>query len=69
MSGGGRGIGFALALDFATRYGARVIVTGRAPLPDPEDPVLALERPLAAYRADRLRAGAANWQLVTMRAE
>ena len=70
MSGGGRGIGFALALDFATRYGARVIVTGRAPLPDPQDPVLALdEAGFAAYRADRLRAGAANRQLVTVRAE
>ena len=53
MSGGGRGIGFALALDFATRYGARVIVTGRAPLPDPQDPELTLdEAGFAAYRAD-----------------
>lgn len=70
MSGGGRGIGFALALDFATRYGARVIVTGRALLPDPQDPVLTLdEAGFAAYRADRLRAGAANRQLVTVRAE
>ncbi|QXJ23391.1 KR domain-containing protein [Actinomadura graeca] len=34
VSGGGRGIGMALARAMAAEFGMRVVVTGRAPLPD-----------------------------------
>ncbi|MFF7261156.1 KR domain-containing protein [Streptomyces sp. NPDC008159] len=38
LSGGGRGIGWRLAWTLAARHGCAVVVTGRAPLPGPDDP-------------------------------
>ena len=56
LSGGGRGIGFELALDLAGSLGVRVVVTGRGPEPDPNDEILALtEEGFARYRTERLR--------------
>lgn len=56
LSGGGRGIGFELALDLAAGLGVRVVVTGRGPEPDPNDEILALtEEGFARYRTERLR--------------
>ncbi|MET8096362.1 SDR family NAD(P)-dependent oxidoreductase [Streptomyces sp. NPDC005236] len=43
LSGGGRGIGWRLALTLAARHGCRVVVTGRSPLPGPDDPSRALD--------------------------
>ncbi|HWM03175.1 MAG TPA: SDR family NAD(P)-dependent oxidoreductase [Actinophytocola sp.] len=37
VSGGARGVGFALAEGLAERYGCHVVVTGRRPLPTGED--------------------------------
>ncbi|WP_167476943.1 SDR family NAD(P)-dependent oxidoreductase [Nocardia arthritidis] len=42
MSGGGRGIGFELAKTLCRAHGCRVIVSGRGPVPDPDDPVNSL---------------------------
>ena len=61
MSGGGRGIGFALALDLATTHGCRVFVTGRGQGPDTSDPVIDLsEADFREYRDRLLRAAAAE---------
>ncbi|MEU2283742.1 SDR family NAD(P)-dependent oxidoreductase [Streptomyces sp. NPDC013178] len=38
LSGGARGIGWRLARTLAARHGCRVVVTGRTPLPGPDDP-------------------------------
>jgi NAD(P)-dependent dehydrogenase (short-subunit alcohol dehydrogenase family) len=38
VSGGGRGIGWLLARDLARGHGARVVVTGREPLPSEDEP-------------------------------
>ncbi|MGX1273263.1 SDR family NAD(P)-dependent oxidoreductase [Streptomyces phaeoluteigriseus] len=43
LSGGGRGIGWRLARTLAARHGCRVVVTGRGPLPGPDDPSRALD--------------------------
>jgi NAD(P)-dependent dehydrogenase (short-subunit alcohol dehydrogenase family) len=43
ISGGSRGIGFALAKGLADEFGCRVVVTGRSPLPGPSEPWLALD--------------------------
>ena len=43
LSGGARGIGFQLAASLASAHGCRVIVTGRRPLPDPQEPWLAMD--------------------------
>ena len=56
LSGGGRGIGFELALDLAVGLGVRVVVTGRGPAPDEHDEILALtDEGFARYRTERLR--------------
>lgn len=56
ISGGARGIGFALAKALAGNFGARVIVTGRSTLPASTEPWLALdEAAFKAYQFDRLR--------------
>ncbi|WP_333741007.1 KR domain-containing protein [Streptomyces sp. IBSBF 2806] len=43
LSGGGRGIGWRLARTLAARHGCRVVVTGRGPLPGPDDPSRVLD--------------------------
>jgi NAD(P)-dependent dehydrogenase (short-subunit alcohol dehydrogenase family) len=48
ISGGSRGIGFALAQGLADEFGCRVVVTGRSPLPSPREPWLGLDE--AAYK-------------------
>jgi NAD(P)-dependent dehydrogenase (short-subunit alcohol dehydrogenase family) len=45
ISGGGRGIGLALAKSLARNFNCRVIVTGRHPLPSPDEPWLKLSEP------------------------
>ncbi|MBM0276002.1 KR domain-containing protein [Micromonospora tarensis] len=40
LTGGGRGIGFEIALDLAQRFGCRVMVSGRTALPDAHLPWL-----------------------------
>ena len=42
ISGGSRGIGFALARGLASEFGCRVVVTGRSPLPAADEPWLGL---------------------------
>lgn len=71
LSGGGRGIGFALARGLAAEFGCRVLVSGRAPLPDPAgQPAVAwpAER-FRRYRDDTLVAAAAERLLPQARAE
>jgi NAD(P)-dependent dehydrogenase (short-subunit alcohol dehydrogenase family) len=48
ISGGSRGIGFALARGLASEFGCRVVVTGRSPLPAAGEPWLGLDE--AAYK-------------------
>jgi NAD(P)-dependent dehydrogenase (short-subunit alcohol dehydrogenase family) len=43
VSGGSRGIGFALARGLASEFGCRLVVTGRSPLPTTDEPWLALD--------------------------
>lgn len=43
LSGGARGIGFQLAVSLARAHGCHVVVTGRRPLPDPQEPWLAMD--------------------------
>src|SRR5439155_2009281 len=43
ISGGSRGIGFALARGLAEEFGCRIVVTGRSSLPSGDEPGLALE--------------------------
>ena len=43
VSGGGRGIGYAAATALAAEHGCRVVVTGRHPLPGPDDGWRALD--------------------------
>ncbi|MFI0895724.1 SDR family NAD(P)-dependent oxidoreductase [Streptomyces sp. NPDC020983] len=70
MSGGGRGIGFALARALAADPGVRVIVSGRSPLPDADrTPEVALsEEEFRAHRDARLRTAAAEHRLPAARA-
>ncbi|WP_043183221.1 SDR family NAD(P)-dependent oxidoreductase [Streptomyces sp. NRRL F-5123] len=70
MSGGGRGIGFALARALAADFGVRVIVSGRSALPDERrTPEVALSAAdFRAYRDDRLRAAATARALPATRA-
>jgi NAD(P)-dependent dehydrogenase (short-subunit alcohol dehydrogenase family) len=56
VSGGSRGIGFALAKSLAQRCGCRVVVTGRSPLPDGTEPWARMDATdFRAYRAEFLR--------------
>ncbi len=56
ISGGARGIGFALAKALAGNFGARVIVTGRSRLPEGSESWLTLdEAAFKAYQFERLR--------------
>jgi NAD(P)-dependent dehydrogenase (short-subunit alcohol dehydrogenase family) len=59
ISGGARGIGFALAKALAGNFGARVIVTGRSRLPQGTEPWLTMdEAAFRAYQFERLREAA-----------
>lgn len=69
MSGGGRGIGFALARRLAATYRCRVIVSGRRPLPDPDDAVnLLSEQEFREYRHRMLIEAAQRHTLAEARA-
>jgi NAD(P)-dependent dehydrogenase (short-subunit alcohol dehydrogenase family) len=70
MSGGGRGIGFALALDLATQHGCRVVVTGRGPAPDATNPVIAMsEQDFREHRDRVLRRAAQERRVPAARAQ
>ncbi|MFB6888373.1 KR domain-containing protein [Kitasatospora sp. NPDC056327] len=71
MSGGGRGIGHALARSLAEDFGARVVVSGRGAAPDADAvPALALTEPdFRRYRDDRLREAVAGRRVPQVRAE
>ncbi|WP_327678443.1 KR domain-containing protein [Kitasatospora sp. NBC_00458] len=71
MSGGGRGIGFALARSLAEDFGARVVVSGRGAEPGAgETPALALDdREFRRYRDERLREAVAARRVPQVRAE
>ncbi|MET8698228.1 KR domain-containing protein [Kitasatospora sp. NPDC004723] len=71
MSGGGRGIGFALARSLAEDFGARVVVSGRGAPPDAgATPALALDdREFRRYRDERLREAVAGRRVPRVRAE
>jgi NAD(P)-dependent dehydrogenase (short-subunit alcohol dehydrogenase family) len=43
ISGGSRGIGYALARGLAEEFGCRVVVTGRSPLPHGDEPWIGLD--------------------------
>jgi NAD(P)-dependent dehydrogenase (short-subunit alcohol dehydrogenase family)/3-oxoacyl-(acyl-carrier-protein) synthase len=50
ISGGGRGVGFALATALARNFGSRVVVTGRSPLPVASEPWCTMDdEEFAAY--------------------
>ncbi|MFI0937668.1 KR domain-containing protein [Streptomyces sp. NPDC021020] len=70
MSGGGRGIGFALARALAADFGVRVIVSGRGALPDERrTPEVALSAAdFRSYRDNRLRQAATDRTLPATRA-
>ncbi|WP_380285859.1 KR domain-containing protein [Kitasatospora purpeofusca] len=70
MSGGGRGIGYALARSLAEDFGARVVVSGRGAAPDAGAvPALALdEREFRRYRDERLREAVAGRRVPQVRA-
>jgi len=56
ISGGGRGIGAALALGLARNFGCRVVVTGRSEAPTGAEPWLALDdEAFKSFRQDSLR--------------
>ena len=56
ISGGSRGIGFALAQGLAGEFGCRVVVTGRSPLPAGDEPWAGLdEAQFKAYELEVLR--------------
>lgn len=58
ISGGARGIGFALAQALAGNFGCRVIVTGRSQLPDGTESWLRLDdEAFKAFGFERLKAG------------
>lgn len=70
MSGGGRGIGFALARALAAEFGVRVVVSGRGPAPDERrTPEVALsDGDFRAHRDALLRRAAAERRLPAARA-
>ncbi|MFI5782511.1 KR domain-containing protein [Nocardia sp. NPDC051570] len=70
MSGGGRGIGFALARHLALRHRCRVLISGRMPLPRPDDPIIGLsDSEFREYRDRRLIEAARQRTLAQTRAE
>ncbi|WP_198036810.1 SDR family NAD(P)-dependent oxidoreductase [Nocardia sp. BMG51109] len=70
VSGGGRGIGFALARALSRNFGCRVIVSGRSPAPDPADPLIRMsDDDFQARRDELLVAGARQGRFAAARAE
>ncbi|MFI9508179.1 KR domain-containing protein [Nocardia sp. NPDC052566] len=70
MSGGGRGIGLALARRLCLRYGCRLIISGRSPAPDPDDErILFSDNEYKTYRDRRLIEAAKAGALAEVRAE
>ncbi|HET9871812.1 MAG TPA: KR domain-containing protein [Propionibacteriaceae bacterium] len=70
MSGGGRGIGFALARALAANFGCRVVVSGRAPAPDLDSDVHRMsDAEFRTYRDGRLAEAARERRLPQVRAE
>jgi NAD(P)-dependent dehydrogenase (short-subunit alcohol dehydrogenase family) len=64
ISGGGRGIGFALAEGLARKFGCRVVVTGRSALPDESAVWLSMdEQAFRAFASDKLRTAAVDGQV------
>jgi NAD(P)-dependent dehydrogenase (short-subunit alcohol dehydrogenase family) len=70
LSGGGRGIGFALARALAANFGATVIVSGRGAPPSAasDPPVTMSAAEFRRYRDDQLRKAAADRRLPEVRA-
>jgi len=56
LSGGGRGLGFAMARELASRFGCRVLVSGRHPLPSGEEWAELTDEEFERRERDRLRA-------------
>jgi NAD(P)-dependent dehydrogenase (short-subunit alcohol dehydrogenase family) len=70
LSGGARGIGLALAEDLAGRFGCRIVVTGRTPVPAADQPfVLMDDGQFRAFQYQRLKDAAGSGQLAQVRAE
>jgi NAD(P)-dependent dehydrogenase (short-subunit alcohol dehydrogenase family) len=73
LSGGGRGIGFALARALAENFGARVIVSGRGALPsaegdqDGDAPVTMSAAAFRRFRDEKLRQAAVDRRLAEVR--
>jgi NAD(P)-dependent dehydrogenase (short-subunit alcohol dehydrogenase family) len=68
VSGGGRGIGFALARTLARNFGCRVIVTGRCAAPCGDESWLAMtDAELKAHRNDLLKNRLSGSRLVDVR--
>jgi NAD(P)-dependent dehydrogenase (short-subunit alcohol dehydrogenase family) len=70
VSGGGRGLGFALARSLAETFGCRVVVTGRTAAPDEGDPLMRPdETAFRAHRMELLRRSASGPTVARARAE
>lgn len=70
VSGGGRGIGFALARSLAGEFGCRVVVTGRHPLPGVDEAWVELEdEDFKSYQGELLVRGSTTGSLAAVRAE
>jgi NAD(P)-dependent dehydrogenase (short-subunit alcohol dehydrogenase family) len=68
ISGGARGVGFALARGLAERFGCRVVVTGRSPLPTGEPWFTEDDEAAAAARLAEVAAARSAADLRTVRA-
>jgi NAD(P)-dependent dehydrogenase (short-subunit alcohol dehydrogenase family) len=67
ISGGARGVGFALARGLAERSGCQVVVTGRSPLPEHEPWYAADREPTAAVLAAELAAARSSAEIKDIR--
>ena len=68
ISGGSRGIGFALAQGLATEFGCRVVVTGRSPLPSTAEPWFGLdEAEYKEFEMDAMRSPPAGQSVAEAR--
>ena len=68
LSGGARGIGFALAKDLARTCGCRIVITGRTTLPESGEPWLHMnDLEFKAYQQTLLKDAAASRELVRAR--